>query len=143
MPKPVVSKASTVWNGDLFSGSGSTRMSGSGLGPFDVDWKARAEEGAGPRTSPEELIASAHATCFAMALSNGLAQNDTPPTRLDTSAEVTFVAGEGITGIVLTVQAQVEDLSAEDFARLADEAKANCPVSQALSVDITLDASLA
>ncbi|MFW6187644.1 MAG: OsmC family peroxiredoxin [Actinomycetota bacterium] len=143
MPKPVVSKASAVWNGDLFSGSGSTRLDGSGLGPFDVDWKARAEEGPGSRTSPEELIASAHATCFAMALSNGLAQNETPPTRLDTGAEVAFVAGEGITGITLTVRAQVEDLSAEDFARLAEEAKANCPVSQALSVDITLDASLA
>lgn len=142
MPKPVVSKASTVWNGDLFSGSGSTSLAGSGLGPFDVDWKARAEEGPGPRTSPEELIASAHATCFAMALSNGLAQNDTPPTRLDSSAEVSFVAGEGITGITLTVRAEVEDLSAEDFARLAEDAKANCPVSQALSVDITLDASL-
>ena len=106
MPKPVVSKASAVWNGDLFSGSGSTRLDGSGLGPFDVDWKARAEEGPGSRTSPEELIASAHATCFAMALSNGLAQNETPPTRLDTGAEVAFVAGEGITGITLTVRAQ-------------------------------------
>lgn len=143
MPKPVVSKASTVWNGDLFSGSGSTRLTGSGLGPFDVDWKSRAEEGTGSRTSPEELIASAHATCFAMALSNGLAQNETPPARLDTGAEVTFVAGQGITGITLTVVAEVEGLSAEDFARLADEAKANCPVSQALSVDIALDASLA
>ena len=143
MPKPVVSKASTVWNGDLFSGSGSTRLDGSGLGPFDVDWKARAEEGTGTRTSPEELIASAHATCFAMALSKALADNDTPPTQLDTGAEVSFVAGEGISGIALTVRAQVEGISADDFARVAEEAKAGCPVSQALSVDITVDASLA
>ncbi|MCD1145627.1 OsmC family peroxiredoxin [Kocuria sp. LUK] len=143
MPKPVVSTASTVWNGDLFSGSGSTRLEGSGLGPFDVDWKTRAEEGAGERTSPEELLAAAHATCFSMALSNMLAGNDTPPTRLDSSAEVTFVAGEGITGIRLVVRAEVAGLDAEDFARIAEEAKAGCPVSQALSVDITLDAALA
>lgn len=142
MPKPVVSRASAVWNGDLFTGSGSTRLTGSDLGPFDVDWKARAEE-PGSKTSPEELIASAHATCFAMALSNELAGNDTPPTQLDTDAEVSFVAGEGITGIKLTVRAQVDNLSAEDFSRLAEAAKTGCPVSQALSVDITLDASLA
>ena len=142
MPKPVVSRASAVWNGDLFTGSGSTRLTGSGLGPFNVDWKARAEE-PGSKTSPEELIASAHATCFAMALSNELAGNDTPPTQLDTDAEVSFVAGEGITGIKLTVRAQVDNLSAEDFSRLAEAAKIGCPVSQALSVDITLDASLA
>lgn len=143
MPKPVVSTASAVWNGDLFSGSGSTSLSGSGLGPFDVDWKARAEEGAGSSTSPEELLAAAHATCFSMALANGLAQNDTPPTRLDTGAEIVFVAGEGIKGITLTVRAQVDGLSAEDFSRLAEEAKTGCPVSQALSVEIALDAALA
>ena len=143
MPKPVVSKASTVWTGDLFNGSGTTRLGGSGLGPFDVDWDTRAESGAGPRTSPEELLASAHATCFAMAFSNMLAQNDTPPTRLDSSAEVTFVAGEGIKGVKLVVEAQVENISQEDFARIAEEAKSGCPVSQALSVDISLDASLA
>lgn len=142
MPKPVVSRASTVWTGDLFTGSGSTSLTGSGLGPFDVDWSTRAEDGAGPRTSPEELLASAHATCYSMALSNMLAQNDTPPTRLDSSAEVTFVAGEGIKAIGLTVEAQVENISAEDFDRIAEEAKAGCPVSQALSVDITLNASL-
>ncbi|MFI7482949.1 OsmC family peroxiredoxin [Kocuria sp. M1R5S2] len=143
MPKPVVSKASTVWNGDLFNGSGRTSLGGSGLGPFDVDWDTRAEAGAGPKTSPEELLASAHATCFSMALSNMLAQNDTPPTQLDTSAEVTFVAGEGIQGVKLSVEAQVENINAEDFARIADEAKSGCPVSQALSVDITVDARLA
>ncbi|HST73597.1 OsmC family peroxiredoxin [Kocuria rosea] len=142
MPKPVISTASTVWNGDLFNGSGTTGLSGSGLGPFSVDWKARAEEGPGAKTSPEELLAAAHATCYSMALSNGLAQNGTPPTQLDSSAEVTFVAGEGIKGVKLTVRAQVENVSAEDFARLADEAKSGCPVSQALAVDITVDASL-
>lgn len=143
MPKPVISKASTVWTGDLFNGSGTTSLTGSGLGPFDVDWDTRAESGAGAKTSPEELLASAHATCYAMAFSNMLAQNETPPTRMDSSAEVTFVAGEGIKGVELTVVAQVENISAEDFARIAEEAKSGCPVSQALSVDITLNASLA
>ncbi|GGG57080.1 peroxiredoxin [Kocuria dechangensis] len=142
MPKPVVSRASTVWTGDLASGSGAARLDGSGLGPFDVDWKTRSEEGPGPKTTPEELIGAAHASCYCMRLSGLLAENKTPPTQLDTSAEVTFVAGEGITGVKLSVRAQVADLSAEDFDRIAEEAKATCPVSQALSVDITLDAQL-
>ena len=137
-PKPIVNKASAVWNGDLFSGSGTTSLNSSNLGTFDVSWKARAEE-SGATTTPEELIASAHATCYAMQLSNELAENQTP-----TNAEVTFAAGTGITGIHLSVSAQVEGLTSEDFARIADSAKTNCPVSQALAAtDITLAASLA
>ena len=77
-----------------------------------------------------------------MALSNELAKNGTPPTQLDTTAAVTFVAGTGITGVELGVQAQVPDISADDFARIAETAKTNCPVSQALKVDITLTAAL-
>ena len=142
MPTPIVNKASATWNGDLFSGSGRTTLETSGLGTFDVNWKARAEESGG-NTTPEELIAAAHAACFCMALSNELAGNDTPPTQLDATAEVTFVAGTGITGVHLTVKAQVEGISADDFARIADAAKSGCPVSQALAVDITLDAELA
>lgn len=143
MPHPITNKASAVWNGDLFTGSGKTTLETSGLASFDVNWKARAEESGGT-TTPEELIAAAHAACYSMAFSNGLAKNGTPPTQLDTSAEVTFLAGTGITGIHLTVRGQVPDLSADDFSRLAEEAKVGCPVSQALkAVPITLDASLA
>lgn len=142
MPTPIVNKASAVWNGDLFTGSGTTSLDSSKLGTFDVNWKARAEESGG-NTTPEELIASAHATCYAMQLSNELAQNKTPATRLDTTAEVIFVAGKGITGIDLDVNAQVDGLSAEDFDRIANSAKTNCPVSQALAAtNITLTAAL-
>lgn len=144
MPNTVVSKASASWQGDLISGSGSTTLDTSGLGTFPANWKARSEESAAGTTSPEELLGAAHATCFSMAFSNGLAKNGTPPTQLDTSAAVSFVAGQGITGIELTVRGQVPGLSAEDFQNLAEAAKTGCPVSQALSgVPITLNASLA
>ncbi|MPV35987.1 OsmC family peroxiredoxin [Georgenia subflava] len=143
MPTPIVNQASAVWNGDLFTGSGTTSLDTSKLGTFDVNWKARAEE-SGASTTPEELIASAHATCYAMQLSNELAQNQTPATELSTNAKVTFVAGTGITGIELSVRGDVPGIDAEDFARIADSAKANCPVSKALAAtDITLSASLA
>lgn len=142
MPNPVVSKASTVWTGDLFTGSGTTTLDSSGAGTFEVEWNARAE-GSDTTTTPEELIAAAHATCFSMAFSNELKKNDTPPTQLDTSAEVTFVAGTGITGIALTVDARVEDVDGEAFQKIAQGAKENCPVSQALkAVEITLEATL-
>lgn len=143
MPNPVVSKASTVWNGDLFTGKGSTSLDSSGAARFDVEWNARAE-GSDSTTTPEELLAAAHATCYSMALSNELKKNDTPPTQLNTSAEVTFVAGTGITGIHLTVSAQVDGIDADGFAAIAEGAKTGCPVSQALAAtEITLTASLA
>lgn len=142
MPNPVVSKASTVWNGELFTGSGTTTLDSSGAGTFPVEWNARAE-GSDTTTTPEELLAAAHATCFSMAFSNGLKKNDTPPTEVRTSAEVTFVAGTGITGIHLTTHVTAEGLDEETFQKLAQGAKENCPVSQALkSVEITLAASL-
>ncbi|GAA1153818.1 OsmC family peroxiredoxin [Ornithinicoccus hortensis] len=143
MPNPVVSKASTVWNGDLFTGKGSTSLDSSGAASFDVEWNARAE-GSDRTTTPEELLAAAHATCYSMALSNELKKNDTPPTQLNTTAEVTFVAGTGITGIHLTVDAQVEGIDADGFATIAEGAKTGCPVSQALAAtEITLTANLA
>ncbi|MEH0109715.1 OsmC family peroxiredoxin [Tersicoccus sp. MR15.9] len=142
MPKPIVNKASTTWNGDLFTGSGTTTLETSGAGTFAVNWEARAEE-SGSATTPEELIASAHATCFTMQFSNNLKENGTPPTTLQTSAEVSFEVGKGITGIALSVTGQVDGISADDFTRLAEAAKADCPVSQALkAVDITLTATL-
>jgi osmotically inducible protein OsmC len=135
--------ATTHWEGSLFEGAGKVSLDSSGLGTYDVTWAARAEEPNG-KTSPEELIAAAHSSCFSMALSNGLAKAGTPPQSLETKAEVTFVPGTGITGSHITVVGRVEGMSAEDFAAAAEDAKKNCPVSQALGgTEITLDASLA
>ncbi|MDP3894038.1 OsmC family peroxiredoxin [Nocardioides sp.] len=135
--------ASTRWEGTLFEGAGKVTLESSGLGTYDVSWPARAEEPNGT-TSPEELIAAAHSACFSMAFSNGLAKNGTPATTLDTSADVEFTPGTGITGIKLTVRGAVEGISAEQFVELAEAAKSGCPVSQALTgTTITLDASLA
>jgi lipoyl-dependent peroxiredoxin len=135
--------ANAHWEGSLIEGSGRVSLDSSGLGGFDVTWASRSEEPDG-RTSPEELIAAAHASCFNMALSNGLAKQGSAPAALDTRAEVTFQPGEGITGIALTVRGQVPGMSADDFAAAAEDAKANCPVSQALrATPITLDAALA
>ncbi len=135
--------ANAHWEGTLFEGAGQVSLDSSGLGKYDVTWAARTEEPAG-RTSPEELIAAAHSSCFSMQLSNTLAKNGTPPEALDTRADVTFQPGQGITGIVLTVRGSVAGLSAEEFARLAEDAKVNCPVSKALTgTTITLDAALA
>ncbi|WP_147917589.1 OsmC family peroxiredoxin [Ruania zhangjianzhongii] len=142
MPTPVTSSANGSWNGDLTSGSGQTTLSTSGLGTFDVNWKARTEPNAGT-TNPEELIAAAHAACYSMALSNELDGNGTTPTSVRTQADVTFVAGTGITGIHLTTVANVPGISEADFARIADGAKDGCPVSVALkATPITLDATL-
>ena len=135
--------ANAHWEGSLFEGSGRVSLDSSDLGVFDVTWASRAEDPNG-RTSPEELIAAAHASCFNMALSNGLAGQGSAPTALDTRADVTFQPGEGITGIHLTVRGQVAGMSAADFEAAAQDAKANCPVSQALrATPITLDAALA
>jgi lipoyl-dependent peroxiredoxin len=135
--------ATTVWEGSLFEGAGKVTLDSSGLGTYDVTWVARSQEPSG-KTSPEELIAAAHSSCFSMAFSNGLAENGTPPTSLQTSADVEFTPGKGITGIKLTTRGVVEGLDNEAFVRLAEAAKAGCPVSQALSgTTITLDAALA
>jgi len=135
--------ATTHWEGSLFEGAGQVTLKSSGLGTYDVTWASRAEDPDG-RTSPEELIAAAHSSCFSMALSNGLAKAGTPPTALDTSAEVDFVPGTGITEIRLTVRGAVDGMSEDDFIAAAEDAKANCPVSKALTgTTITLDAALA
>ncbi|MFA6574625.1 MAG: OsmC family peroxiredoxin [Nocardioides sp.] len=135
--------ATTHWEGSLFEGAGKVTLESSGLGTYDVSWPSRAEEANG-KTSPEELIAAAHSSCFSMALSNGLAKAGTAPTSLDTSAEVEFTPGTGITGIKLTVRGVVEGMSNDDFVTAAEAAKTGCPVSQALAgTTITLDAALA
>ncbi len=137
--------ASVVWQGDLMNGSGTIEPVGSGaFGPLDVSWASRAEEPNG-RTSPEELIAAAWASCFAMALSNGLAKAGNPPEKLETSATVTFQPGEGIVRGALTVRGTVPGMDADAFGAAAATAKDGCPVSQALAgiPEITLDAQLA
>ena len=134
--------ATTTWEGTLLEGSGRVELQSSGIGTFDVSWPSRAEEANG-KTSPEELIAAAHSSCFSMAFSSGLTKAGTPPERLETSAAVTFQPGEGITGIHLTVRGTVPGISADDFAAAAEAAKEGCPVSKALAgTTITLDASL-
>jgi osmotically inducible protein OsmC len=137
-----VRQATTRWEGSLMEGAGKVTFASSGLGTYDVSWPARAEEPNG-KTSPEELIAAAHSSCFSMALSNGLAKAGTAPTSLDVTADVTFQPGTGITGIHLTAVGTVEGIDEETFKAAAEDAKKNCPVSQALTgTTITLDASL-
>lgn len=134
--------ANAHWNGALLDGSGTVSLDSSGLGTFEVTWPARAEAPNG-KTSPEELIAAAHSTCYSMALSHALAGAGTPPESVDTKADVTFQPGEGITGIHLTVRATIPGITADAFAAAAEDAKKNCPVSAALTgTKITLDAAL-
>jgi lipoyl-dependent peroxiredoxin len=134
--------ATTNWQGSLTEGSGNVTLESSGLGTYDVSWAARTEEPNG-LTSPEELIAAAHSACFSMALSGALAKAGTPPTTLRTTADVTFQPGSGITESHITVRGEVPGLSPEAFQAAAEDAKANCPVSKALTgTTITVDASL-
>jgi len=127
-----------TWSGDLLGGSGTIESVGSGaFGPLPVSWRARAEEPGG-NTSPEELIAAAHAACFSMALSGALAKQGNPPDALSTSATVTFVPGTGITKSVLDVEGTVPGLDEAGFREAAEAAKENCPVSQALKGNVEL-----
>jgi osmotically inducible protein OsmC len=133
--------AKAHWEGSLMEGAGQVTLDSSGLATFDVTWPARAEAANG-KTSPEELIAAAHSTCFSMALSHALAGAGTPPESIDTVAHVTFQPGQGITGIKLEVNGKVPGITAEQFAEAAEAAKLNCPVSKALAATpIELDAT--
>lgn len=138
----VTSDAAASWQGGLIDGGGEVALESSSQGPFAISWKARSE-GSTSVTTPEELLAAAHSSCFSMALSLALAQNGTPPESIETTASVTFIPGTGITGSHLNVNAVVPGLSEADFQRLAEGAKSGCPVSQALAIDITLEATLA
>ena len=134
--------ANAHWEGSLIDGAGTVSLDSSKTATFDVTWASRAETADG-RTSPEELIAAAHSTCFSMALSHGLAGAGHAPQEVDTKAEVDFVAGTGITEIRVTVRARVEGITNDEFVAAAEDAKVNCPVSQALTgTKITLDAAL-
>ena len=135
--------AEVVWEGSLLEGAGTVRMVSSGaFGEYPVTWASRAEDPQG-RTSPEELMAAAHAACYAMAFSHHLAGKDMPPERLTVSATYTFVPGTGITEVQLDVRGSVPGLSAEEFAAEAREGESKCPVSNAVrgNVEITLNAS--
>ena len=136
--------AHVTWRGSLIDGAGTITSVGSGaFGPLDVTWESRTEDSGG-RTSPEELIAAAHASCFSMALSHALAEAGTPPERLDVDATVTFVPGTGITKSALVVKAAVPGIDEPAFLHAAQAAKENCPVSMALASvpEISLEASL-
>jgi osmotically inducible protein OsmC len=136
--------AEVTWHGSLMDGSGTIDQTTSGaIGEQSVTWASRAEEPAG-RTSPEELIAAAHASCLSMALAHALAQQGNPPEELRTSATVTFEPGEGIRRIALAVRGRVSGLDDAGFRSAAESAKENCPVSKALASvpEIILDAQL-
>ena len=128
----VVSTAQATWSGTLTEGSGSTSLISSGLGTFDTNWKARSE-GADGTTTPEELLGAALAACYAMAMSLGLADHKLVAKSVEAKADVTFVPGEGITGIALTVLADIPGMDQATFATFAEAVKGSCPVSQALA----------
>jgi osmotically inducible protein OsmC len=140
--------ARTAWNGTLNEGGGQVELSSSKVGTFDVSFPKRTADDAGGVTSPEELIAAAHSSCFAMQLSAVIAEAGGTPIALEVSADVTLrpdpAGGFHITDIALTVRGEVEGLDAAGFAQAAENAKATCPVSKALTgTQITLDAALA
>ncbi len=139
--------ANAVWEGDLITGSGEVSTQSGAVRNATVKWSSRAEQ-ADENTSPEELIAAAHATCISMALANGLAQAGTPPKRLETEATATFdktADGFRMTTMRISIRGDVEGLDDDAFRQAAEEAKVNCPVSQALkgNVEVSLDAALA
>ena len=139
--------ARTAWNGGLQDGSGQVELTSSGAGTFGVDFPKRASDDAQGATSPEELIAAAHSACYAMSLSNVVTQGGGTVHALDVSADVTLgpdeeAGGFKLTGIALTVRGEVEGLDAAGFAEAAEKAEQACPVSKALAVPITVDASL-
>jgi lipoyl-dependent peroxiredoxin len=126
------------WRGDLAGGEGTIQRVGSGaFGPLAVTWAARTGD-EGSKTSPEELIAAAHASCFSMALSNGLGKQGTPPRRVSVSATVTFVPGTGITKSTLDVAGDVPGIDDAAFQKAAEDAKEGCPVSMALHGNVEL-----
>ena len=147
LPMSAIRRAEVTWSGELATGSGTVSAVSSGaFSDLPVSWAARTESPEG-QTSPEELVAAAHASCFSMAFSAGLARNGTPPDRLDVSADVTFdklEAGWRVVSSALTVRGRVPGISAEEFAALADAAKDGCPISQALqgNVALSVDAAL-
>jgi osmotically inducible protein OsmC len=138
----VESSASATWEGSLVSGKGTVRPASGAFPELALTWNQRAESRAAG-TSPEELIAAAHASCLSMALAHGLTGAGHPPDRLDTTAKVTFGTSEGISAIHLIVKGKVPGIDASVFTAAVEDAKANCPVSKALAaVPVTAEATL-
>ncbi len=139
----VKSSATTVWEGGLAHGRGVTTPESRAFGPVDVSWTSRTTRSAG-KTSPEELLAAAHASCYCMALSHELGEAGTPPERLEARATVAFVAGEGVKSSHLVVSGRVAGVDQDAFAAAAGAAAEGCPISAALrgNVAITVDATL-
>lgn len=136
--------ATAIWKGNLKEGSGTLETQSGALKSLPYSFKGRFEDESGKSgTNPEELIAAAHAGCFAMQFSHFLAENGTPAAKLDAKAVVTLVPGTGITQSALTVVGTVPGIDAAKFKELADKAKGECPVSRALgAINVTLNASL-
>jgi osmotically inducible protein OsmC len=137
------SRADAVWSGDLTSGKGRVTPASGAFDELPVSWASRTESQKG-KTSPEELLAAAHAACFSMAFSNGLSKAGHKVEELNTTAEVEFVPGTGITSSKITVRGRVSGIEDDEFQKLAEAAKEGCPVSKALSgnVELTLEARL-
>jgi len=137
------SSASTVWEGGLAHGTGVTTPASGAFGPVDVTWASRTARSAG-KTSPEELLAAAHASCYCMALSHELGEAGTPPERLEATATVAFVPGEGVTSSHIVVSGRVDGVDQDAFAAAAAAAGQGCPISGALkgNVEITVEATL-
>ena len=133
-----ISRADVVWEGDLTSGNGRVKVASGTFNEFPVTWASRADRQKGG-TSPEELIAAAHAACYSMALSSGLAKAGYQPERLNTTAEVEFVPGKGIASSTLTVRGHIHGIDAAEFQKQAEAAKDGCPVSQALKGNVQLN----
>ncbi|MEO8745979.1 MAG: OsmC family peroxiredoxin [Candidatus Dormiibacterota bacterium] len=138
-----VSRADVVWEGDLVGGNGKVKVASGTFNEFPISWASRAERTHGG-TSPEELLAAAHAACYSMAFSNGLSKAGHKPERLNVTAEVEFVPGTGITTSTLTVKGHIHGIQAQEFEELAEAAKVGCPISQALkgNVELKLNAEL-
>ena len=140
--------ARTAWNGTLAQGSGQVELSSSKVGTYEVSFPKRAADEAGGTTSPEELVAAAHSSCYAMQLSALIAEAGGTPQALEVTADVTLGEDKGaggfkLTGITLTVRGEVDGLDDAGFKEAAEKAKVGCPISKALAaVDITLDAAL-
>ena len=136
--------ASTVWEGDLAHGNGTLSLKSGATDDLSVTWASRTERSDG-KTSPEELVAAAHASCFSMALSHELTEGGNKPDRLEVSSTVTLDMVDGaptVTGSKLTVRGRVPGIDQEAFEQAAQGAGKNCPISRALAIDITVDATL-
>jgi len=136
------SSATTVWEGDLAKGSGVATAQSGAFPATDVSWASRTERAAG-KTSPEELLAAAHSSCYCMQLAHELAEAGTPPESLEATATVEFVPGEGVTSSRIVVTGRVSGIDQETFAAAAASAGDGCPISGALSVPISVEATLA